>query len=407
MTIKKYKTQDLYIALIASNVLILVGFAFFPILSYFLSVLCLIVLNAYSHNPLVRWYFIVSAILSLSIVYLSRDFSDELNHDLSRYYDEYLKISNDDKGNYNIFGGGLEIGYHYLYGAVATFIPSLSSINLAFANFIIVIFMFFLWLELFIFRDEAFKPDSNLICGLSIIFIGFVTFGYLQRQSLAFVILLYALSSKGVISIVFFTLLSTFFHLTALPIIVFYLLIRKVSLTKPKMVFVLTLTLPALLLLRVFFYEIVNVVTISDIDFPGISKLNFYLSSRFSILSIKDLIINILLLLMLILRWESINKHWRNIALASFTLYFVFLGIPLLSERINFILFFLYGFFAYLIFINNNVSTLNTFIFKAFFIVYLCLFCFKNVSMLNAEGYEYWSRYPFFDFEPFYYMSGL
>lgn len=405
MTKNKYNIDHLLL-LSAFALLILVSALFFPVLSFFLSVLGLIVFNDIStKSRTIRWFFILNAVFSLSIIYLSRDFSDELNHDLHWYYNEYLKISDGDKENYILFGDGLELGYHYLYGFIAKLAPNLSSIDLAFTNFTIVIFLFFLWLEIYILRDEKFKLDSGLICALSIMFVGFVTFGYLQRQSLSFVILLYALTSKGLISRIFFTLLSTFFHLTALPIAIFYFLIRSLTLSKRKLVVALIISLPLLFFLRVFFYKIIGLLHTSSISFPGLHKIGFYLDSRFSILSIKDLILNLLFLSVLVIRWDFVNKGWRNIALASFTLYFVFLGIPLLSERINFILFFLYGFFAYLIFINNVQNNLNIKLFKLFFVIYLFLFCFKNISMVGKEGYEYWNKYPYFHYQPLYYLS--
>lgn len=397
---------DYLIFLIVFSLLTLAVALFFPVLSFFLSVLGLVLFNNISsESRTIRWFFILSTVFSLSIIYLSRDFSDELSHDLYWYYNEYLKISEGDYDSYILFGDGLELGYHYLYGFIAKIAPSLTNIGLAFANYIIVVFLFLFWLEIYIFRDEKFKPSSGLICALSLMFIGFVTFGYLQRQSLSFVILLYALTSKGLIKTVLFVLLSTFFHLTALPIAIFYFLIRRFTLPKKSIVVVLTMMLPLLFFLRVSFHKIIGFLHASSISFPGLHKIGFYLDSDFSILSTKDLLLNLVFLSFLFMRWDFINKDWRNIMLASFTLYFVFLGIPLLSERINFILFYLYGFFAYLIFIDNNKNTVNVNIFKCFFVFYLFLFCFKNISMVGVEGYEYWNNYPYIHYKPLYYLS--
>ena len=405
MTSNLYRVDYLIFFSIFSLLTLIVAL-FFPILSFFLSVLGLILFNNISsESRIIRWFFIFNAVFSLSVIYLSRDFLDELNHDLYWYYNEYLKISEGDSSSYILFGDGFELGYHYLYAVVVKFAPSLSSIGLAFTNYIIVIFLFLFWLEIYILREKKFKPDSGLICALSLIFIGFVTFGYLQRQSLSFVILLYALTSKGFIKITFFVLLSTFFHLTALPIALFYFLIRRLHLPKRNIVVALTIMLPFLFFLRVSFYKIIGFLYASGLSFPGLHKIGFYLDSGFSILSTKDLLLNLVFLCFLVVRWDFINKDWRNIMLASFVLYFAFLGIPLLSERINFILFYLYGLFAYLIFIDNNKNTANVTVFKCFFVLYLFLFCFKNIFMVGVKGYEYWNNYPYIHYKPLYYLS--
>src|SRR5690554_3961504 len=123
MTNNLYRIDHL-IFLSAFSLLTLIVALFFPILSFFLSVLGLVLFNNISsESRTIRWFFILSTVFSLSIIYLSRDFSDELSHDLYWYYNEYLKISEGDYDSYILFGDGFELGYHYLYSFITKIIP--------------------------------------------------------------------------------------------------------------------------------------------------------------------------------------------------------------------------------------------------------------------------------------------
>ncbi|EOW9313141.1 EpsG family protein [Vibrio cholerae] len=314
---------------------------FSPILSYLFSIIFLILFNKeLSKIDLLRVLYVLVVAYSLLLIYSSRSFENELAHDLTRYFYEYVKMTKIDIDEYTIFGGGIELGYHVLYTVVAYFLPNIEPIDLAVCNVVITLVLFYFWIEKYLFVNDEYKNDKAIICALIFIFFAFVSMGYLQRQALSIVFLLYALSTKRFASFLIFSSLSTVFHLTSLPLIIIYKFIARVKLSFSRMLFFLIIFILTFLLIRYYFYELISLVMGSGLSIPGIHKLNFYSELNFSVLSVKDLVLNLLLLSMLVLNWNRVDLFWRNIILFSMATYFVFFGIPLLSERINFILFF-------------------------------------------------------------------
>ncbi|HGF7538828.1 TPA: EpsG family protein [Vibrio cholerae] len=377
---------------------------FSPILSYLFSIIFLILFNKeLSKIDLLRVLYVLVVAYSLLLIYSSRSFENELAHDLTRYFYEYVKMTKIDIDEYTIFGGGIELGYHVLYTVVAYFLPNIEPIDLAVCNVVITLVLFYFWIEKYLFVNDEYKNDKAIICALIFIFFAFVSMGYLQRQALSIVFLLYALSTKRFASFLIFSSLSTVFHLTSLPLIIIYKFIARVKLSFSRMLFFLIIFILTFLLIRYYFYELISLVMGSGLSIPGIHKLNFYSELNFSVLSVKDLVLNLLLLSMLVLNWNRVDLFWRNIILFSMATYFVFFGIPLLSERINFILFFLYGFFFYLVSIKTSSNIFNRRLHISFILLYFTLNCFKSVVMAISGNYEYWSEFDFIGYYPFYY----
>lgn len=100
--------------------------AFFPILSYFLSVSLLLLFSRHFNHRFLRLLFVFNALFSILIIYLSRDFISELEHDLSVYYFEYTKMVIGSWENYHIFSKGFEPGYHILYTMIAAIFPGIN-----------------------------------------------------------------------------------------------------------------------------------------------------------------------------------------------------------------------------------------------------------------------------------------
>ncbi|WP_230078669.1 EpsG family protein [Vibrio cholerae] len=381
---------------------------FSPILSYLFSILFLILFNnKLSKVNLLRWGYVLVVAYSLLLIYSSRSFENELISDLSRYFYEYTKMVKMDIDEYIIFGDGLELGYHVLYTAVAYFLPNIKPIDLAICNVVITLALFYIWIENYLFINDEYKNDKAIICALIFIFFAFVSMGYLQRQALSIVFLLYALSTKRFASFLIFASLSTVFHLTSLPLIILYKLLARIKLSFSRMLVFLIVFVLAFLLIRYYFYGLISLVMGSGLSIPGIHKLNFYSEFNFSLLSVKNLVLNLLLLSILVLNWSRVDLFWRNIILFSMLTYFVFLGVPLLSERINFILFFLFGFFFYLVSIKASNNMLNRRIYISFILLYFSLDCFKSVVMATTSEYEYWNAFDFIGYYPFYYFDLL
>ncbi|WP_337912289.1 EpsG family protein [Vibrio cholerae] len=381
---------------------------FSPILSYLFSIFVLIFFNKeLSKVDLLRVGYVLVISYSLLLIYSSRSFEDELSHDLSTYFYEYAKMTTMDVEQYKIFGDGLEVGYHVLYTAVAYFLPNIEPIDLAICNVVIILALFYIWIENYLFINDEYKNDKAIICALIFIFFSFVSMGYLQRQALSIVFLLYALSTKRFASFLIFASLSTVFHLTSLPLIILYKLLARIKISFSRMLVFLIVFVLVFLLIRYYFYGLISLVMGSGLSIPGIHKLNFYSEFNFSVLSVKNLVLNLLLLSILVLNWSRVDLFWRNIILFSMLTYFVFLGVPLLSERINFILFFLFGFFFYLVSIKASNNMLNRRIYISFILLYFSLDCFKSVVMATTSEYEYWNAFDFIGYYPFYYFDLL
>lgn len=387
--------------LMAVGLFSIVVMAFSPVLCYLISVIVLLWFGDKESGRQLRLFFVPIALISLLIIYYSRDFKAELEHDLGVYYAEYLKMAVGSWSEYNLFANGLEPGYHALYSPIAKLAPEIKPVSLAFINVIVVLTLLIIWAEIYLFKERAVYKDAGLVYALIIMFVGFVTFGYLQRQSLSVVFLLYSLTSKKRSSFLVFSGLSVCFHLSSLPLIVFYKLIQRSNISLKVLLLTIPFIVIVMALVRYNFYGLIDFALSRNIEFPGSHKLAFYKNEGFMILSMKDFIINLILFVSLLMIWERVDKSWRNIIFLSLFLYFSFIGIPLLAERINFILFFLYGFFMYLVFFKGKS---NRSICKLGFSVYLFLFCFKNVSMTEMPDYEYWYRFSYFDFMPFYYF---
>lgn len=379
---------------------------FSPALSYFFATSFLFLFNKeLSKLDVLRMLYVLVVACSLLLIYSSRSFDSELAHDLARYFYEYVKMASMDIDEYTIFGGGVEFGYHALYTAVAYFLPNFEPIDLAICNVVITFLLFYIWIEKNLFSNNEYKKDKAMICALIFIFFAFVSMGYLQRQALSVVFILYALSAKRFATFLIFSLLSTVFHLTSLPLIFIYKFLATVNLSFSRMIFYSVLFILASLLFRYYFHSFISYVMSIDVSFPGINKLKFYSEFGFSILSIKDLILNLLLFILLILNWNRVDSLWKNIILFSMLTYFLFLGVPLLSERINFILFFLYGFFFYLVAIKNSNNNFNRNFYISCIYIYFYIDFFKNLSMAVSGTGDYWVAFNFISCYPFYYFG--
>lgn len=121
-------------------------------------------------------------------------------------------------------------------------------------------------------------------------------------------------------------------------------------------------------------------------------------SKRFLIL------VFILFILVLLNLNKNMNKSltlWRPIILFSCVVYILLLGISLLSERLNFILFFVYGYFIYLLIPKKYYTVLY------FFIFLYMLFFMCEKSNLVVDTSLFWQRYPMASFKALYFLEML
>lgn len=226
-----------------------------------------------------------------------------------------------------------------------------------------------------------------------LMFVSVTTFGFLQRQALATIFILFALEMKKKRYFLLFSLIACIFHLTSLPIIIIwkYLLSKKTTLKIVLKGFI------ALISMRVVFTILILLAA------PlGINKLMYYAEQigKFNIISYRFLLLLFLLLLANLLYIKDYSTKWKTPIIILCFLHFIFLGIPMLAERVNFIFLFLYGYFLFI--------TLYRKLFKLLFvslITYSFYFTLEKTNIITMPIDAFWSRYPIFSFEPFYYLN--
>ncbi|WP_321100463.1 EpsG family protein [Campylobacter sputorum] len=339
----------------------------------------------------------ILAVLSLMFIFASRLYIDDLEHDLSLYYSIYQQFTHGDYSNFFRFGTGIEIGWTSLYFLVSFLLPSITAIQLSLihALFCCTILLVFIYVYIYSVVPEK---DQGLVSALIILFLSFTTLGYLQRQAVSTLFLMFMIVSKDQKKLFLFYILAIFFHSTALPFGAIYLFLRNRYFNQIKILILILL----LLLVRLFFYQLAEFM-ISSIDFAFLThKLHYFLIVEPSISSRRFLILLFpLLILSLFFKDEScLVCYWRSIILFSCVSYLALLIIPLLSERLNFILLYLYGFFIYLYI--RKYKTVGYF----FIFLYLIFFVAEKTGLVVDENL-FWQRFDLFSFEPFYYLWSL
>lgn len=376
---------------------------FSPLISYFFSILGLVFLQSNNSN-FARRSLVVISLFSFFIIYASRDFAAELREDLSIYYLVYEGLKFEFSKFISFFGGGIEVGWPVLFKIISLFYDIDQPEQLSIINSAICIFLLFIWLEYYLFKDSKYSKDGALVWAFVVVFLGIVTFGYLQRQAISTILVLFSLYSNRRSGTLFFLLASISFHLTAVVFFILYKFLLRYKINRVVLIaFFLTVFM---IFFRIYFYEIINNLMSLNHEFIGKEKLLYYREARFSISSYKTLLINFLILFFLLLRWNDIAVKEKNIILFSTFSYVFLAGIPLISERLNFIQFYLLGLFIYTTFASKSVGVSRLFI-KGLLILYVLIYVvFKVIAPESALG-SYWVKYPYFNFAPLYFLYEL
>ncbi|EQB4814701.1 TPA: EpsG family protein [Citrobacter amalonaticus] len=375
----------------------LLSIPFSPIASFAISILTLLTMSKHLIGYF-RQCLILLAFISLLIIIASRNYTDELDHDLSHYFMVYKALSSGYYSEIFGFSGGIEVGWPLIYLFISKCTANISPVGLAVINTSICLILLYVWMLKYAFKNEL-HSQIGIIAALIILFASIQTYGYLQRQAISTVILLFAISTSGKKSFFYLTI-ATLFHLTSLPIGLLYLFLKryysKISLRHIIIIFIL------LIIIKLNLYFVLNFLSEVGAGLPGVNKLNFYLmtATEFSFTSKRFAILIFPLTIVLMLCWNKINNsYWKIIAIYSCLSYIGFLGVPLGPERINFILLYIYGYFVYM-YIYKFYPSLTTY----FILIYVLLFIAEKMNFFGNSLDPFWSRYPFFSFEPFYYL---
>ena len=382
----------LVVLLIALPVLFL---PFSPIVSFIFAFSMLVLFSSYNQQVL-RVIFSLVGFFSLTVIYASRAYKEELAMDLSIYYDTYNLIY---RGYFFealfLFGKGVEGGLIVLYRLYIAIFDKLTPFDLAFFNMNLCGIGCISWLEIYGLKYVE-KKYRGICMAFFLLFFSVQMSGFLQRQALATIILLFAISQKKSRNFYLLTLLATFFHITSLVLcVLFRYVLRKDFHTNSFLkVFIIVL------LFRVSFPYIVQQLIGLGSIIPGMEKLYQFSEISFSIASARYAILVILLLIINVFFYKKINSYWKKFIIVSCVFYLIFLGIPLFSERIFFILLYLYGYFLFI-----SMKELSLKVAVLFSFVYLSLFVVEKLNGLQTLYDPFWQRYPVSSIVPFYYFN--
>ncbi|MDO4729483.1 MAG: EpsG family protein [Bacteroidota bacterium] len=373
-------------------------FLLFPFSPLATFLLCTLVLLFYSPFLFSYIRIVLSFLGIISLIYIfgSREYIDELGADLTAYYNAFLIIKerhlNEVLFSFPIFGGGAEFGIVVLYKLYTFFSSNITAIELSIYNTIICSIGLLIWYECF--GIKRIPEEHRGICmAFILIFISVTTFGYLQRQAIATVFILFVLEMKKRKYVVLFTVIACIFHLTSL----FVILIWRFLLEKKLTVKFILICLISMLFVRMSFSALI--LLLSPL---GINKIMYYVEvlNSFHIISYRFLILLFLLLLMNIIFFKEHSSQWKTPVVVLCMFHVIFTGVPMLSERINFIFLYLYGYFLFVTLYKRMSKTLFVLL-----MVYAFYFTLEKTNIIKLPIDAYWSRYPVFSFEPFYYIQ--
>ncbi|WP_336140106.1 EpsG family protein [Acinetobacter ursingii] len=365
---------------------------FFPLLSFIFCFIYLLFLYNSDDLLLNVTVFLIS-IFNFLVINNSRGFVEELQLDLGIYYDVFLDIQRYGLSQVEIlFGGGWEVGWPIIFDILSFF--HLSPYDIVFINNFLAMSLCLAWLYCYGFKyiDKSYK---GVLFASFILFFSIATTSFLQRQALSTGILLFAVSNiKQPKKYILIVLLASFFHLSAILIGGLYYLFSKIKVNFRNFL----LFFFGVLFFRLFFYFIIKIlVSIPALSFLAI-KFGYYADVEFQIASLRFPIIIFPLLVYLFYRNPFNDEILRRVVFYSCCSYYVLLGIPLLSERINFLILMMYGFYVFMCF-KKDIR-----FYYVLIILYFIYFILDKGWLANGI-YSYWVRYDFLNLTPFYYLG--
>lgn len=329
------------------------------------------------------FYYWILVGLSLYIV-LSRSFTFELQADLLVYYYQYEILLNS-SNILNIdsyFSKGFEYGWPTTYYLIGILIGRMEPLQIFLVNSLIFYFGVFIWIELY--GKKLFdKNNYGVLYSCFFLFLSVISIGFLQRQTLSFIFLLFFISNIRNYKAYFFSVLSILFHLSAI-----YFLIIIILAFKFRLKFFSFLVLVVCCLMR-FVIELRPDLLGTEV---GANKISYFADQGFSITSFRYLILVFPMILFCAFVKDSFKESiWFKITIFSLISYIVFLGVPNFPERMSYIFVVFSGFMFALVGFQENRDKRSMYFFIYF---YIFVFMFERFNFSgNLDGY--WIRYSF------------
>lgn len=286
-------------------VLPILFFPFSPLICFILSAYVLLfggnVPNGF------RLFLFIIGIISSAFIFGSISYIEALTADLSFYQYVYETIQTNPLSeimfDFLQFGGGLEIGIVLLYKLYSIIFNNITPYDLAVYNSIICGIGTVIWYEKY--GKKGIPIPYRAMCSAFIlIFISMTTFGYLQRQALATVFILFALEMTRKRYLILFTIIATMFHLTSLPIILLWKYLLRKNLTKSFLI----KSIIIIILARFLFYTFITILAQT-----GFQKALFYIEvmDTNSIASLRFLILITLLFVANLIFFKDNESKWK------------------------------------------------------------------------------------------------
>ena len=195
-----------------------------PGASFALAGLLLVNLRGMAHST-PRRVLVMLVLLSMSLMVGLRSLDPAQSNDIEVYYDIYQNLAAGDLDMLTAFGSGFEVALPLLMWSWAAVLPPLTLNGLMFCLALTSGLLFAVWVE----KTFASAPGARLpaLVGICLVMFNMYYATQLARQFLSLIVLLYAFSASGRWRQLFYLLLASSFHLTAVPFFGLYLLARR------------------------------------------------------------------------------------------------------------------------------------------------------------------------------------
>lgn len=370
------------------------------ILLFFSPLLCFILIATLfifvPHEYIGRFRFPLSlvAYFCTIIIFYSKDYTYANANDYLIYSQAYgILKSSSFMELFEIFPN--EIGWPFVYWVLYHLGISFDGINgVSLGNTVVSLVIFIAWFE--IHALKLVEPKFRCITtATTLLFMSFVSLGFLQRQALSIAILLFAISNHDNKKFFFYWILASLFHNTSFVIGLLYKILIKTRPTLRVIIFAIL----AFLAIRFLFLDVLNLL--NKFGVLG-NKANFYMRiDGFQIVSFRLAFYGLLLFVLNTLFINNVNNYMKNIILFASIFFVCFLGINLLSERVNFILIYCFGFFISLLLLPKNVKYLII-----INILIMMVFVLEKTGLINSN-FMFWDKYDWYGRTPFYYLEKI
>lgn len=365
-------------------------FPFSPFL-FFIAVVFTLIFLPLHEFPLIRPFLLILGAVSQFFIFYSIDFNASTIIDYRVYSEsnEIIKHMSFSEVFYEPFG--IEFGWGLTYWVLNRIGIDIYGVNVSYYNSIICIVLFLTWFEKYGLK-EIDKKYHGLASASTLLFLSFFTITFLQRQAISVALLLFAISNQNNRKFYFFLILASFFHITSLIVGLLYKYVSKIDFSAKKIFYLIVV----ILIFRLLFRQVV--LFLDQFSFLTY-KTSFYLSiSNFEIVSFRLALYSVMLFVIVMIFGKNINSPFKSIIYFTSICSISLLGINLASERLNFILIYLYGYFLFLILYRKHINLL---IFLN--VIFLIIFAIEKSSLIN-ETANHWVLYPPLSNVPFYFL---